>query len=460
MVFLGLGKFLGLIWRFKSWIGIEVKLIYIVMEIKYQTAEEAVKLVESGDRVFLHGSAATPIILINALLKRASEIKNVELVSISTYGKIDWNHPDVLESFYFNSLFVSENIRGWANSESGGYVPVFLSEIPRLFNKGYLPLDVALVHVSPPDAHGYCTLGTSADCAISAVRNAGKVIAQVNPRMPRVLGEGIVHASRFDAMVWVEEELFEVDYSAKADPVSAKIGQQVASLIEDGSTLQMGIGAVPNAILNELGNHKDLGIHTEMFSDGVIPLVEKGVVNNSKKIIACGEIVSTFILGTRKVYDFVDDNPYVHCMDVSFVNDVNIIRQNPKVVAINSAIEIDITGQVCGDSIGTYQFSGIGGQMDFMRGAALSEGGKPIIAIPSITNKGVSRIVPHLNEGAGVVTTRGHIHYVATEYGVVNLYGKNLEQRAVLLTGIAHPSHRETLERAYHQRFGRMIRKI
>ena len=426
----------------------------------YTTAVEAVKLIESGNRVFIHGSAATPLKLVDALLKRAGTIKDVELVAISTYGDINWDHPDVLDSFYFNSLFVSENIRGWVNSEHGGYIPVFLSEIPQLFDNGYLPLDVALLHVSPPDAHGYCTLGTSADIAISAVRNVKKVIAQVNPRMPRVLGDGIVHVSRFDAMIWEEAELFEVNYAGKADPVSDKIGLQVASLIEDGATLQMGVGAIPNAILSSLTSHKDLGIHTEMFSDGVIPLVEKGVVTNARKKVACGKIVSSFILGTRKVYDFVDNNPYVSCMDIAFVNNVDVIRRNPKVVAINSAIEIDITGQVCADSIGTYQYSGIGGQMDFMRGAALSDGGKPIIAIPSVTNKGISRIVPHLNEGAGVVTTRGHIHYVATEYGVVNLYGKNLEQRACLLTSIAHPAHRETLEKAYHERFGRMIKEI
>lgn len=424
---------------------------------EYTTAEQAVKLVERNSRVFIHGSAATPVTLVNALLKRAAELTNVELVAISTYGKIDWNRPEVLKSFYLNSLFVSENIRGWANSDHGGYVPVFLSEIPLLFNKGYLPIDVALVHVSPPDEHGYCTLGTSADIAISACRSAKKIVAQVNPRMPRVLGEGIIHVTSFDAMVWEDTELFEVDYGCKLDPISENIGRQVASLIEDGSTLQMGIGTIPNAILGHLGSHKDLGIHTEMFSDGVIPLVKSGVVNNEKKKVGCGKILSSFVLGTRKVYDFVDNNPYVNCMNVSYVNDVDVIRRNPKVVAINSAIEIDITGQVCADSIGTYQYSGIGGQMDFMRGAALSEGGKPIIAIPSVTNKGVSRIVPHLNEGAGVVTTRGHIHYVATEYGVVNLFGKNLEQRARLLTSIAHPSHRPALEQAYHQRFGRMI---
>jgi len=426
----------------------------------YTTAEEAVKLVKSGNRVFIHGSAATPLKLVDALLKRAGQVKDVELVSISTYGEIDWNHPEVMQSFFMNSLFVSENIRGWANSEYGGFVPVFLSEIPKLFREGYLPLDVALVHVSPPDEHGYCTLGTSTDIAISATRNAKIIIAQINPRMPRVLGEGIIHISKFNSMVWEEAELPEVDYAGKVDLVADKIGQRVANLIEDGSTLQMGIGAIPNAILGKLGSHKDLGVHTEMFSDGLIPLVVSGVVNNSKKKISCGEVVTSFILGTRKVYDFVDNNPYIHAMDVSYVNDVSVIRRNPKVVAINSAIEIDITGQVCADSLGTYQYSGIGGQMDFMRGAALSEGGKPIIAIPSVTNKGISRIVPHLNEGAGVVTTRGHIHYVATEYGIVNLYAKNLEQRAILLAGIAHPDHRESLEQAYHKRFGRMIKGL
>ena len=426
----------------------------------YTTPEQAIQLVESGNRVFIHGSAATPLKLIDALLKRAGIIKDVELMAISTYGKIDWDHPEVLDSFYFNSLFVSENIRGWINSEHGGYIPAFLSEIPQLFERGYLPLDVALLHVSPPDEHGYCTLGTSADVAISAAKTAKKIIAQVNPRMPRVLGEGIIHVSRFDAMIWEEAELFEIDYAGKADPIADKIGKLVASLIDDGATLQMGIGTIPNAILGFLGNHKDLGVHTEMFSDGLIPLVEKGVVNNSRKKVACGKIVTSFVLGTRKVYDFVDNNPYINCMNIAFVNDPDIIRRNPKVVAINSAIEVDITGQVCADSIGTYQYSGIGGQMDFMRGAALSEGGKPIIAIPSVTSKGISRIVPHLNEGAGVVTTRGHIHYVATEYGIVNLYGKNLEQRARLLTGIAHPDHREVLEQSYHQRFGRMIRGL
>ncbi len=339
------------------------------MIIQYTTAEEAVKMVQSGNRVFIHGSAATPVRLVNALLDRAGIVKDVELVSISTYGHIDWNRPRVLDSFYLNSLFVSENIRGWANSERGGYIPVFLSEIPQLFDKGILPLDIAMVHVSPPDQHGYCTLGTSADIAISAVKNAKRVIAQVNPRMPRVLGEGLVHIGRLDALVWEETDLFEVNYSSRADEVTRKIGARVANLIEDGATLQMGIGAIPDAVLSSLTGHRDLGIHTEMFSDGIIPLVERGVINNSKKKIAPGKILSTFILGTREIYDFVDNNPIVDLRSVSYVNDARIISQNPNVVAINSAIEIDLTGQVCADSIGTYQYSGIGGQMDFMRGA-------------------------------------------------------------------------------------------
>jgi acyl-CoA hydrolase len=427
------------------------------MELKYIAAEEAVQLVGSGNRVFIHGSAATPLCLVNNLFKRAGEINNVELVAISTFGEMEWKKPDVQKSFYLNSLFVSANVREWVNSESGDYVPVFLSEIPRLFDKGILPLDVALLQVSPPDKHGYCTLGTSIDAALSAARNAKRIIAQVNPLMPRTHGDGKIHVSKMDAMVWHEAALPEVNYSAKADETSLRIGKFVAGLIEDGATLQMGIGAIPDAALQCLGNHKGLGVHTEMFSDGIIPLVESGVITNEYKKVGRGKIVTTFTVGTRKIYDFVDDNPNVAFMDVAFVNDTSVIRKNPKVVAINSAIEIDVTGQVCSDSIGTYQFSGIGGQMDFMRGASLSEGGVPIIALPSVTAKGISRIVPVLKPGAGVVTTRGHVHYVVTEYGVVNLYGKNLEQRARLLISIAHPDHQEQLSKAFYERFGKAL---
>jgi acyl-CoA hydrolase len=430
------------------------------MSINYIKSSEAVKLVKSGNRVFIHGSAATPRTLVNELFNTAGSIQDVEIVCISTYGDLDWNRPEVLQSFYLNSLFVSGNIREWANGSSGNYVPVFLSEIPSLFRNKVLPLDVAMVQVSPPDEHGYCTLGTSVDAALSAVRMAPIVIAQVNPHMPRVLGDGIIHYKDFTAMVWDETPLPEVDYSVDSNDIYNQIGYHVAQQIEDGATLQMGIGSVPDAVLKQLQHHRKLGIHTEMFSDGVVPLVEKGVITNENKTILPGKIVSSFILGTKKVYDFVNNNPYVNCMDVSFVNDSDIIRKNPKVVAINSAIEIDITGQVCADSIGKYQYSGIGGQMDFMRGAALSEGGKPIIAIPSTTNKGISRITPFLKEGAGVVTTRGHVHYVATEYGIVNLYGRNMEQRARLLISIAHPDHRDSLEKAYYDRFSKLYKNI
>ena len=427
------------------------------MQQQYTTADEAVHHIQSGDRVFIHGSAATPLVLVNAMLKRAGQVKNVELVAISTLGDINWHDTEIQKSFYLNSLFVSANVRDWVNSGYGDYVPVFLSEIPTLFKNGILPIDVAIVHVSPPDAHGYCTLGTSIDAALTAVKTARRVIAQVNPLMPRTHGDGQVHSSKFDAMVWAEEALPELNYGAKGDKLSEQIGRHVAELIEDGSTLQMGIGAIPDAVLKQLHGHKGLGIHTEMFSDGVVPLVENGVITNEHKRIRPGKIVTTFTLGTRKVYDFVHDNPTVSFMDVSYVNDTAVIRKNPKVVAINSALEIDLTGQVCADSIGTYQYSGIGGQMDFMRGASLSVGGKPIIAMPSVTSKGISRIVPQLKPGAGVVTTGGDVHYIATEDGVVNLYGKNMEKRGRLLISIAHPDHREMLEQNYFERFKRPL---
>lgn len=419
----------------------------------YISAAEAVQLIESGNRVFLHGGAATPLALIQALLNRAGELRNVELVAISTHGAIDWNRPEVQESFFLNSLFVSDNVRDWVKEETGDYVPVFLSEIPNLFHRGALPLDVAMIHVSPPDAHGYCTLGTSVDVALSAVQTAKKIIAQVNPRMPRMHGDGAIHQSRIHAMIWEETALPEISYAEKIPDACSAIGRQIAELIEDRSTLQMGIGSIPDAVLQYLHNHKGLGVHTEMFSDGLIPLIQNGIITNEHKTVLRGKTVSSFVLGTRRLYDFVHDNPSIACLSAGFVNDTSVIRRNPRVVAINSAIEIDITGQVCADSIGTLQYSGIGGQMDFVRGAALSEGGKPIIAIPSTTKNGDSRIVPFLKQGAGVVTTRGHIHYVVTEYGAVNLYGKNLQQRAELLTSIAHPKHRESLERTCRERF-------
>lgn len=411
-------------------------------------------MVKSGDRVFVHGSAATPHTLLNALLARAPELAKVELVSISTLGRIAFDTPAVQRSFFVNSLFVSANVREVVNGPYGEYVPVFLSEIPLLFERGILPLDVALVHVSPPDRHGFCTLGVSVDVARSAVRHAKCVIAQVNPRMPRTHGEGQVHVSSFAALVQADEALPEVDYGSRIGPREERIGQLCAELVEDRSTLQMGIGAIPDAILRCLTGHKDLGVHTEMCSNGVLDLLDRGVITNRYKKKFKDRVVTSFAIGTRALYDRIDDNPQFAFLDAQYVNAGHVIRQNPRVVAVNSAIEVDLTGQVCSDSIGTYHYSGVGGQMDFMRGAALSEGGKPIIALCSTTGKGESKIVPFLRPGAGVVTTRAHVHYVVTEHGVANLFGRNMRQRAEALRDIAHPDHREALDRAIVERFG------
>lgn len=420
---------------------------------QFVSAAQAVQSVKTGDRVFIHGSAATPVQLVQALQKRHSELKDVELVSITNMGHIDFDKPEYRKSFFFNSLFVSANTRSVANSNDGDYVPIFLSEIPLLFRRNILPIDVALIQVSPPDLHGYCSLGTSVDVARAAVDTAKIIIAQVNPKMPRTHGDGFLHIKKINFLVLEETELPEVDYSAKTTDAIRQIGKNVASLIEDGATLQMGIGSIPDQVLQNLHGHKNLGIHTEMLSDGIIPLLESGAINNSRKKINVGRSVTGFMAGTRKLYDFVHDNPQMRVMDIAYVNDTSVIRSNPKATAINSAIEIDITGQVCADSIGTYQYSGIGGQMDFIRGASLSEEGKPIIAMPSVTSKGESRIVAFLKEGAGVVTTRGHIHWVITEYGIVNLFGKNLKQRGKALISIAHPDHRENLERSFYERY-------
>lgn len=421
--------------------------------ITYKTAEEALSIIQSGNRVFVQGSAQTPTCLLRALAKQSNRLKEVELVFISVYGDIYVDKPEYVKSFNVNSLFVSASIRESVNDGRADYVPVFLSEIPNLFNQGILPIDVALVQVSPPDKHGYCSLGVSVDVARSAVNTAKFVIAQVNENVPRTHGDSLIHSSRFYAMVECHEPLYEAHFGDKVGADEMRIGEYVASLIEDRSTLQMGIGSIPDAVLRSLTAHKDLGVHTEMCSDGIVELFEKDVINNRYKRIHPNKSVTGFALGTRRLYDYVDDNPAFQFLDIDYVNDPHVIRRNNKMVAINSAIEIDITGQVCSDSIGTYQFSGVGGQMDFMRGAALSEGGKPIIALPSRTAKGVPRIVPFLKPGAGVVTTRAHVHYVVTEYGIAYLFGKNLRQRAKALIGISHPDDREALEKACFERF-------
>ncbi|MBL7924349.1 MAG: acetyl-CoA hydrolase/transferase family protein [Bacteroidia bacterium] len=419
----------------------------------FTSAEQALRHISSGQRVFIHGSAATPTHLVEKLAERAAELKDVELVFISVLGDFPLAEEKYRDHFKLNSLFVSAPVREAINDGRGDYVPVFLSEIPELFKNHVLPIDVALIQVSTPDPHGYCSLGVSVDVARSAVNTAKKVIAQVNPRMPRTHGDGMIHVSEFDAMVAHEAPLHEQIMSLKMSPEEQAIGQHVAGLIENRSTLQMGIGTIPDAVLHALTNHKDLGVHTEMFSDGIIPLIENGTINNRYKRRHPGKTVTGFCLGSEKLYQYIDDNPSFAFLDIDYVNDTKVIRENPSVVAINSCIEIDLTGQVCSDSIGTYQFSGVGGQMDFMRGAALSKGGKPIIALTSRTNKGVARITPFLKQGAGVVTTRAHVHYVVSEYGVAYLFGKNLRQRAKALISIAHPDDREHLEKAFHERF-------
>jgi acyl-CoA hydrolase len=418
----------------------------------YTTAQEALNLIQNGHRVFIHGSACTPLYLLRELAKQKDRLQHVEVISITLQGRVEIADAGYENAFHINSLFVSEPVRQAVMEGRADFIPAFLSDIPDMI-RTVLPVDVAIVQVSPPDMHGYCTLGTSVDIARTAVNCAKYIIAQVNPQMPRTHGDGMIHTDRFAAMVFHDEALPQVDYGSKITETELMVGRNVANMIEDGSTLQVGIGTIPDAVLKALSGHKDLGMHTEMFSDGVIDLFEKDIINNKKKKIHPNKLVTSFALGTNKLYNYINDNPAINFLDIDYVNDPHVIRRNPKVIAINSAVEVDLTGQICADSIGKYQYSGIGGQMDFMRGAALSEGGKPIIAITSRTHKGVSRIVPYLQQGAGVVTTRGHIHYVVTEYGTAYLYGKNLRQRAKSLIEIAHPDDREFLTQQCHERF-------
>lgn len=416
---------------------------------KYVSAQEAVKIVKSGDRVYLHAGAAAPSILANALTERASELRNVEICHLHTEGEAAYANPDLRESFHVNSFFLGANVRHTLAAGNGSYTPVFLSELPYLFRRKVVPLDVVFIHVSPPDIHGYCSLGVSVEATLAAIESAKKVIAQVNPKMPRTFGDGIIHISEIDYLVEVDVPIY-CHHMGEISPLEDKIGNFIASLIEDESTLQMGIGSIPNAALTKLTNHKNLGLHSEMFSDGVIDLIEKNVINCNFKGTNRGRALATFLLGSKRLYDFVHDNPFIELRESSYVNDTSKIRKNPKMVAINSAIEVDVTGQVCADSIGAKMYSGVGGQMDFMRGASLSDGGKAIIALPSITSKGVSRIVPSLKQGAGVVTTRSHVQYIITENGIADLYGKTLKQRALEMVRIAHPNHQEWIEREYY----------
>jgi len=413
--------------------------------------EKILAHIKSGDTVYVHSAAMTPENIV-AQLTINCPAEHINLIHIHTEGKADYTE-DQSGKFHTYSCFVGANIRKLINSNgNANYIPVFLSQVYEVLSDGDLKVDLAMIKVSPPDKHGYCSLGVSVDVALAAINTAKIIIAEINENVPRVHGDGFIHVDDIDFAVETSTPMFSVHPKPLSDE-ERLIGKHIAGLIEDGSTLQMGIGSIPDAVLAELGGHKNLGIHTEMFSDGILPLVEKGVINGSKKKVLTGKLVSCFAVGSQKLYDFVDDNPVVEFKEASFTNDTSIIRQNPKVVAINSAIELDLTGQVCADSIGTYQFSGVGGQMDFIRGAALSKNGKPIIALSSITKRGESKIAPYLKQGASVTTTRAHVHWVVTEYGAVNLFGKDLVQRARLLTSIAHPDHREELTKAYRERF-------
>jgi len=422
------------------------------MRIMYKvvSAAEAVKVIKSNNRVYVQAAAAAPQILMKAMTERHEELRNVEVCHLHVEGDAPYANPELKDSFHVNSFFLGSNVRHTLAAGNGSYTPVFLSELPLLFKRNILPLDVALIHVSVPDKHGYCSLGVSVEATLAAIDNAKIVIAQVNTQMPRTHGDGIIHHTEIDLFVECNDPIPTHAFGIPSE-VENKIGDYVASLIEDKSTLQMGIGSIPNAVLSRLTNHKNLGLHTEMFSDGVIDLILKDVINGNFKNINPGRALTTFLLGSKRLYDYVDDNPFVEMRASDYVNDVSIIKQNPKMVAINSAIEVDLTGQVCADSIGAKMYSGVGGQMDYIRGASLSEGGKAIIALPSITKKGISRIVPSLKPGAGVVTTRAHVQYVVTEYGIANLYGKTIKQRVKALVNIAHPDHRESIDKTYFE---------
>ncbi len=427
---------------------------------KLRTPAEAAKLITSGTRVYVHPGCAMPEVLVNAMCDRYLELEDVEVIHLLTVGKSAYSGPEMEGHFRHNALFIGANVRKAVNEGRADFTPVFLSEIPGLFYRGILPIDVALIHVSPPDEHGFCSLGVGADCTKPATEVAKIIIAQVNPHMPRTLGDCFIHVNKFTCAVEVDtplRELPQVDLSitpAEA-AVYESIGKNVADLIENGSTLQLGIGAIPDAVLKYLHSKKDLGIHTEMFADGIIRLVEEGVITNEKKTLHPGKMIVSFVLGSQALFDFIDNNPAIEFHPSHYVNDPFIIAQNAKMVAINSAIEVDLTGQVCADSIGNYFYSGFGGQVDFIRGAARSKGGKPIIALPSTAKQGtLSRIATRLAEGAGVTTSRGDVHYVVTEYGVADLYGKTIRERVRALIGIAHPSFREELERfAYEHKF-------
>ena len=424
-------------------------------EIKYVSAQEAVRLIISGDSVYIQGSTSIPEVLVQAMTDRAEELRGVKVYSAFAIGKSDapYAKAELMDSFETNSFFVANCVRKAIKEGVGQAIPAFLGEIPFLFRSGQVPLDVTLLNVSEPDDEGYVSYGISADLAFSAAECSKTIIAQVNKYMPRTFGDSVIHISKIAALVRGDEPLVELPI-AVPNEMERKIGNYIAAEVPDGATLQIGVGGIPNAVLDALHDHKHLGLHTEAMTDGVVPLIHKGIIDNSLKKLYPGQSLACLALGSRRLYDYLDNNRDVVFRDVAWTNDPQNIRQNPKVMAINSALEIDLTGQICADSIGTTIFSGVGGQHDFMYGGALSEGGKCFIALPSITSKGISKIVPTLTQGAGVVTTRFQTQYVATEHGIVYLRNKNLAERAKALISIADPSAREMLERAAVERFG------
>ena len=428
---------------------------------KTVTPDEAVKVIKSGDHVHLSSVASAPQCLIEAMCRRgdAGELKDVHIHHLHTEGPAPYTEARYEGIFQHDAFFVGSNVRKNVQAGYADYIPIFLSETQRLYREGYIKCNVSMIQVCPPDQHGFVSLGTSVDATLAAIETADYVIAVVNKNVPRAFGDALIPMSMID--IFVEDDTpLEPAHFSEPNEIETAIGKNCAALIEDGACLQMGIGAIPNAVLAQLGNHKNLGIHTEMFADGVLQLVEKGVINGANKKLDKGQMVSTFLMGSQKVYDFIDNNPMVKMMDVGYTNDPFIICQNDKVTAINSALQVDLTGQVCADSLGTKFYSGVGGQIDFVYGASRSKGGKSIIAMPSVTNKGVSKIANVLNPGAGVVTTRNHMHWFVTEYGAVNLYGKTLQERAKLIISVAHPDHREELERQAFERYGSHFRFV
>lgn len=435
---------------------------------KLVSAAEAVHVIKSGQRVYVHPGCAMPEVLVDAMCARYQDLVDVEVIHLLTVGRTRYSSPEMEAHFRHNALFIGKNVRQAVNDGRADFTPIFLGEIPNLFYQGILPIDVALIHVSPPDKHGFCSFGVGVECTKAAAEVAKIVIAQVNNCMPRTLGDCFIHVDKITHVVEADvplRELPQVDHDTPPEEkeIYRRIGRNIAEMVEDGSTLQLGIGSIPDAVLSCLHDRRDLGLHTEMFADGVVKLVEEGVITNEKKSIHRGKIISSFVLGSRALFDFIDNDPMIEFHPSNYVNDPFIIARNDNMVAINSALQVDLTGQVCADSIGQSFYSGYGGQLDFMRGASRSKGGKPIIALPATAKNGsISRIVPILSPGAGVTTSRGDVHYVVTEFGVAALYGKTIRERARALINIAHPKFREQLEeyaftnkflsnRIYHQ---------